>query len=845
MTTITKRITSTLLCLLMAVSAFPNSVYAEETHNHGAETEISVATEENSTSGTIGESSVAWSLDTATGHLTITGSGDCATFTSADDQPWASVREQITEVWFMDMDSLEIPNLAYWFDGCVNLTMAEIPYSTPVIGVRAFADCPALATVVLYHQDGNFQIHDSAFAVDTLSPLEVRYISSVEGPADVLKSYNWAEDNRTVTYADVYGMTVLDEAYCPRCDGTYSYTLEYEQWSENVHAIRLWSDNCGYDMLQGASAEDHTMSGGVCTKCGYEDGSGNLGGGDSSCAHDWTSLEWDVCRWYEVCDDCGAVLDTGIEHGRYYTEYDGCTWYEYCGYCDSVMDYGTEHGDTYTDYDGCTWYERCENCDIIMDSGVSHGSTETVWDGCNWTKECSVCGEYMGSGTTHGSTTTTWNNCNWTDKCSVCGLTIDSGTTHSTYSYGAWEYYSTSQHRRLYACDRCGQGSYSYGSHSKTNSYSQYSDTQHQYSSYCSTCSSTIGSVSYSSHSFTYGSWSSYSSSHHYRTKSCSTCGYSTTEYASHSLSYGSLSNYSSTQHRQYVSCSTCGYGTYNYYNHSFSYGSWTNYSDTQHSRTKTCSCGYSGSETASHSFTYGNWSSISSSQHSRSKSCSCGYSGTETASHSFTNGNWTYASTTSHSRSRTCSCGYSTTETAEHSFTNGEWSTNDTQHWRTNTCTCGYSTEESEGHADTNGDGYCDTCSYLMARFSVTVPAVMNLILSKDGQIYAATNATITNNSTGAVTVSEVKLTADNGWTIVPYDTNMADERVDTKLIGFKVNDAESLYSGSTENLTLSSEWDIAKSDSISLEYDAVVSATSEAIDEQVLTVVFVLNWA
>ncbi len=98
MKNITKRITSTLLCLLMAVSAFPNTVCAEEVHDHGAETEIAITSEENPTSGTIGESSVAWELDTSTGHLTISGSGDCATFSSADDQPWASIREQITQV---------------------------------------------------------------------------------------------------------------------------------------------------------------------------------------------------------------------------------------------------------------------------------------------------------------------------------------------------------------------------------------------------------------------------------------------------------------------------------------------------------------------------------------------------------------------------------------------------------------------------------------------------------------------------------------------------------------------------------------------------------------------------
>ena len=58
-------------------------------------------------------------------------------FQSADDQPWAAVRDQITEVWFEDVETLTIPDLAYWFEGCVNLTTAELPLA-PTIGRHAF-----------------------------------------------------------------------------------------------------------------------------------------------------------------------------------------------------------------------------------------------------------------------------------------------------------------------------------------------------------------------------------------------------------------------------------------------------------------------------------------------------------------------------------------------------------------------------------------------------------------------------------------------------------------------------------------------------------------------------------
>ena len=89
--------------------------------------------------GTIQSSGIRWSLDTR-GWLTISGTGTAPVFQSADDQPWAAYREQIVEVWYDDMTALTIPDLAYWFEGCTNLTTAELPL-TPVIGKHAFYGC--------------------------------------------------------------------------------------------------------------------------------------------------------------------------------------------------------------------------------------------------------------------------------------------------------------------------------------------------------------------------------------------------------------------------------------------------------------------------------------------------------------------------------------------------------------------------------------------------------------------------------------------------------------------------------------------------------------------------------
>ncbi len=438
-----------------------------------------------------------------------------------------------------------------------------------------------------------------------------------------------------------------------------------------------------------------------------------------------------------TCYSCGVTCSYTLEYEQWSDTYHCVRWW--CSSCGEDMLQG-----------GNAKKHEMENgvcvlCGYDDGSGVCyHDYTDIDWNGCDWEKYCEDCDEVLDFGTSHGSTYTEWNVCDWYEYCRDCDELLDYGTEHGRYTYGDWEYYNSSRHRRLYACEDCGDGSYDYGYHSTSTQYGQYSSAQHTEGSYCSTCSSYVGSISYESHDFTYGSWINYGNSEHYRIATCSDCGYSITEYTSHSLSYSSWTNYSSSQHRRTVSCSTCGYSTYEY---------------------------------ASHSITTGNWSSISGTQHRRSA-----------------------------------------------------------------TCSCGYSTTEYGVHYNSNDNGYCDSCNYLMSRFSVTVPATLNLTVAKDGMVYAATTAQIVNNSTGAVSVSSIKLNTENGWQLVPYSTNMANAKVDARLIGFYLNGAES---DGTENLPMSHNWQIAKNDALTLDYDAVVSATSEPIDEQVLTIVFVLDWA
>lgn len=139
------------LCMLFSLSVAAFAAEADEhtIYDSAPDEEPAISTEA-ATSGTIPGSKIKWELNEHN-WLMISGSGDCDPFTSKDDQPWAAVRDQITQVWFDDMENLRISDLAYWFADCVNLTTAEIPGTTPTIGKHAFYNCPKLSTLTIYY----------------------------------------------------------------------------------------------------------------------------------------------------------------------------------------------------------------------------------------------------------------------------------------------------------------------------------------------------------------------------------------------------------------------------------------------------------------------------------------------------------------------------------------------------------------------------------------------------------------------------------------------------------------------------------------------------------------------
>ena len=766
-----RKITALLLvlCMLLSLSI---SVFAAEADEHtiydSAPDEEPVVSSEAATSGTIQNSGIRWSLDEK-GWLTISGSGEAPVFQSADDQPWAAVRDQITEVWFEDVETLSIPDLAYWFEGCVNLTTAELPL-TPVIGRHAFYNCPKLSTLTMYYGETVLNsIGEDAFwrEADSGDTLYIAYIIGYPEATVPFYTYDWAASNRSSRYFyDLYGV--------------------YQNADAATTALN------GIKKAPGISVQSTGSIIGNCPSCGK----------------------------YSFQGTYVEVAHSSRGHANYNECY-LCHYVQYLG--------------TYT-------YK-------------SHGA------GGYGSGTCPDCGSHTWVLQSQQAATCTSNG--YRSYSCACGQTKNETIYASghNYSYGSWEQYSSSQHRRTGSCRNCGATDYDYASHSMS-----------------------------------YGAWSNYSDSQHSRTASCRTCGYSTTDYGNHSYTTGSWSKYSDTQHRRSKTCSGCGASTYDYADHSYSYGSWVSDNEVRHKRTKTCSaCGDSGYEYADHVDTDGDgkcddcgatvsltvtWdagsnggtidgkATYSETVQPNSKPTAPSASPVKTGYTfkswytektggklyntvtSITTSQTFYAQFTANTYTVTWNLGDGRSETTEQTY--GEKLVLPADPERKNAEFLGWFTEKDGGTEVTANTVFKETAATtyyahweVTELFSVTVPATLPLVVDETGKVYVAA-ASIVNNSTGDVKVSSVSVTSKNGWEFVPYSTNMAKAKVDAKQVGFKINSSETSKTGDSEVFTLAAPWTVKEADALSINYDAVVSAVSQPVTgQEIMSVVFVLEWA
>lgn len=566
------------------------------------------------------EGTLLWELNES-GLLTISGSGVIAPFTSADDQPWAACREQITAVRFDTSAHMVIPNAAYWFSGCTELKSCVLPSFTD-LGEDTFKDCGKLKTLQLYYHDEAFQIADSAFSGVDTAKLVITTKDDVTKDALAAKGLS---SRSALLLMAAGGNCGINGCTCSSC----SWGYEYEPKDASSHYIWESCNNCSANEYAYRHTGSHSFnSNGVCTLCGYA---------------------------------------------------------------------------------------RAASC--------SHSSTQTIWNGCDWERICRNCGE-----------------------------TVDWGTTHGSYNYGAWTYYSATQHRRYGTCSDCGgAGKYDYGRHSTTSQYTKYSDTQHRVQQHCDICGSDIGSATLQAHSLSYGSWTSASDTQHRRTVGCSACGFSSTEYGNHTDANGD------------GKCDVCSFSM---------------------SATLTWDCGDGKLETTSQAY----------------------------------NAKLVLP-----------------TEPTKEGYTFTGWYTEKTGGSRVTSDTVFTETSPKTYYAQWEK----------IEVFRVTVPVSLPLVLDENGEVHTG-SAEIINSSTGDVQVSSVTITAQNGWQLVPYATDMAHAKVDAMQVGFQLNSVITTKTGSSETFDLSNPWTVSEAGQLAVDYDAVVSAVSQPVtDETVLSVLFILEWA
>ena len=95
--------------------------------------------------GTCG-ASLTWTFVESTGTLTITGTGEMYDYSSPNDVPWYSYRNNITSL-SIPTGLTRIGNRAFY--GCSSLPSINIPEGVTIIGVDAFTDCDGLTEIII------------------------------------------------------------------------------------------------------------------------------------------------------------------------------------------------------------------------------------------------------------------------------------------------------------------------------------------------------------------------------------------------------------------------------------------------------------------------------------------------------------------------------------------------------------------------------------------------------------------------------------------------------------------------------------------------------------------------
>lgn len=142
-----KLVLALMLSLMMLVTMIPSFSFADETGGTGSS--AGSGTKSAATSGTCGAtgSDVKWNFDTATGTLTISGTGAMADYTvngTVDDRPWKDYAESITKVQISE-GVTSLGRCA--FQNLTALKETNIPASITQLGDHIYRGDASLTTV--------------------------------------------------------------------------------------------------------------------------------------------------------------------------------------------------------------------------------------------------------------------------------------------------------------------------------------------------------------------------------------------------------------------------------------------------------------------------------------------------------------------------------------------------------------------------------------------------------------------------------------------------------------------------------------------------------------------------
>ena len=159
-----KRMLSLLLALAMLCTLLPQAALP-----------ASAATYSGTCGGEGDGSNLHWTLDTATGLLTITGSG--AMWTKTQEAPWYAYHDSITALSLPSgLTSIAVAA----FSDCASLASVTIPNGVTKIGNGAFAHCWSLTSVSIpdsVTSIGNFAFEDCITLPSVSIPGSVKTIS--------------------------------------------------------------------------------------------------------------------------------------------------------------------------------------------------------------------------------------------------------------------------------------------------------------------------------------------------------------------------------------------------------------------------------------------------------------------------------------------------------------------------------------------------------------------------------------------------------------------------------------------------------------------------------------------